>query len=43
MEKESQEQQAIYDLAEQNAKNVLTALVKPIVDQADTEYTLVVE
>ena len=43
VEKESQEQQAIYDLAEQNAKNVLTALVKPIVDQADTEYTLVVE
>ena len=27
----------------QNAKNVLTALVKPIVDQAETEYTLVVE
>lgn len=43
VEKESQEQQAIYDLAEQNAKNILTALVKPIVDQADTEYTLVVE
>ena len=43
VEKESQEQQAIYDLAEQNAKNVLTALVKPIVDQAGTEYTLVVE
>lgn len=43
VEKESQEQQAIYNLAEQNAKNVLTALVKPIVDQADTEYTLVVE
>lgn len=43
VEKESQEQQAIYDLAEQNAKNILTALVKPIVDQAETEYTLVVE
>lgn len=43
VEKESQEQQAIYELAEQNAKNVLTALVKPIVEQADTEYTLVVE
>lgn len=43
VEKESQEQQAIYDLAEQNAKNILTALVKPIVDQAGTEYTLVVE
>lgn len=43
VEKESREQQAIYELAEQNAKNVLTALVKPIVDQSDTEYSLIVE
>ena len=43
VEKESQEQEAIYELAQQNAKNVLTALVKPIVDQLDTEYSLVVE
>lgn len=43
VKKESQEQEAIYDLAQQNAKNVLTALVKPIVDQLDTEYSLVVE
>ena len=43
VKKESQEQEAIYDLAQQNAKNILTALVKPIVDQLDTEYSLVVE
>ena len=43
VEKESQEQAAIYELAEQNAKNVLTALVRPIIDQSETEYSLVVE
>ena len=43
VEKESQEQEAIYELAEQNAQNVLTALVKPIIDQSETEYSLVVE
>lgn len=43
VKKESQDQEAIYDLAQQNAKNVLTALVKPIVDQLDNEYSLVVE
>ena len=43
VEKESQEQAAIYELAEQNAQNVLTALVKPIIDQSETEYSLVVE
>lgn len=43
VEKESQEQEAIYELAEQNAKIVLTALVRPIIDQSETEYSLVVE
>ena len=43
VEKESQEQAAFYELAEQNAKNVLTALVRPIIDQSETEYSLVVE
>ena len=43
VEKESQEQEAIYELAEQNAKNVLTAFVRPIIDQSETEYSLVVE
>ena len=43
VKQESREQQAIYDLAQQNAKNVMTALIKPIVDQWDTSYSLVVE
>ena len=41
-QKESQKQQAIYDLAKQNASNVLTALIQPIVEQVDAEYDLVV-
>ncbi len=40
---ESEEQQAIYELAKQNACNVLRALIQPIVEQADAEFTLVVE
>lgn len=40
---ESQQQTAIYDLAKQNAKNILTALVRPIIEQVDEEYQLVVE
>lgn len=41
-QRESQKQQAIYDLAKQNASNVLTALIQPIVEQVDAEYDLVV-
>lgn len=41
--KESEHQDAIFELATQNAKNVLTALISPIVEQLDSEYTLVVE
>lgn len=40
---ESREQSAILDLAQQNAVNVATALVKPFVEQLDEEYTLTVE
>lgn len=40
---ESKEQSAILDLAQQNAVNVVTALVKPFVEQLDEEYTLTVE
>lgn len=40
---ESEEQQAIYELAKQNACNVLRALIQPIVEQADAEFTLTVE
>lgn len=40
---ESEKQEAIFTLAKQNAMNVLTALTKPIVEQLDAEYTLVIE
>ena len=40
---ESEQQSAIYELAKQNAINVLTALTKPIIEQLDAEYTLVIE
>ena len=40
---ESEQQSAIYELAKQNAINVLTALTKPIIEQVDAEYTLVIE
>lgn len=39
---ESEKQAAILDLAKQNAINILTALVKPIIEQMDAEYQLVV-
>lgn len=42
-QEESKQQAAIYDLARQNAENVLTALVKPIVEQVDTGYELVID
>lgn len=34
---------AIYELAEQNAKNIVEALIKPFVNQLDEEYTLAIE
>lgn len=37
---ESEQQTAIYELAKQNAVNILTALTKPIVEQLDAEYEL---
>lgn len=37
---ESEQQTAIYELAKQNAINILTALTKPIVEQLDAEYEL---
>lgn len=38
--RESEQQSAIYELARQNAENVLRALTLPIVDQMDEKYTL---
>lgn len=40
---ESEKQKIIFELAEQNAKNVITALASPIIEQSDVEYTLLVE
>ena len=42
-ETESKEQNAILELAQQNAVNAITALVKPFIEQMDKEYTLIVE
>lgn len=43
VQQESEKQEAIYELARQNACNVLTALVRPIVEQVDAGYQLSVE
>lgn len=43
VQQECQEQTAIYDLAKQNAVNVLTALIDPLVEQLDAEYQLVID
>lgn len=40
---ESSNQEEIIDLAQQNAENVIIALVKPFVDQVDPEYVITVE
>mgnify|MGYP001072091952 CR=1 FL=1 len=40
---ESEQKEAIYDLAKQNAVNVLTALIHPILEQLDTEYALTID
>ena len=39
-QRESAKQQDIYELARQNARNVLTALIDPLVEQVDAEYGL---
>lgn len=43
VQEESAQQDAILELAQQNAVNVVTALVNPLIEQADADYTLVVE
>ena len=40
---ECTQEDAIYELAKQNAKNVVEALIKPFVNQMDAEYVLVIE
>lgn len=39
---ESSTENAIYELAEQNAENMIEALVRPFVEQLDEEYQLVI-
>lgn len=43
VEEESKKQDEIFRLAQQNAVNVMKALVNPIMEQLDADYTLVVE
>lgn len=38
---ESESQDALLDFAEENAKNVITALTQPLLEQSGTHYTLV--
>ena len=40
---ESSNEDAIYTLAEQNAHNIIEALIKPFVEQLDEEYQLVIK
>lgn len=43
VENESKNQDAILELAHQNAVNIITALISPIIEQLDAGYTLLVE
>lgn len=43
VQKESKELEAICDLAEQNAIHMITALTKPLIEQTNSEYELVVK
>ncbi len=43
VDEETKTHDAIFDLAHQNAVNVIKALVSPFIEQAGPEYTLVVE
>lgn len=40
---ESSSENAIYELAEQNAKNIIEALVRPFIEQLDAEYQLQID
>ena len=41
--KESAEEKAIYELAKQNAKNTMEAIIQPFMEQLDEEYRLQIE
>lgn len=40
---ESEKEEAIYELARQNAKNIIEALIRPFVEQLDSEYQLQID
>ena len=40
---ESNSEDAIYELAEQNARNIVEALISPLVEQLDSEYRLEIQ
>lgn len=40
---EIETEDAIYDLAKQNAKNIVSALLKPFVEQLDSEYVIAID
>ncbi len=40
---ESNNENAIYELAEQNAHNIIEALISPFVEQLDAEYELIID
>lgn len=43
VEREASTQEAIFSLAQQNAVNIITALTKPVVQQMDPTYNVVVQ
>lgn len=43
VEKESGSENVVFELAEQNARNIVEALVKPFVEQLDSEYQLEID
>lgn len=40
VKEESKNEKAIYELAEENAKNILEAMIRPLINQLDAGYTL---
>lgn len=43
VDSECAQEDAIYEIAKQNAENVIEALIKPFVNQMDAEYVLVIK
>lgn len=39
---ESQQEQKIYELAKQNARNIVEALIRPFIEEFDSEYELII-